>query len=107
MKRAIGFLRHDISGSDRDVHERAINDLAAAEGYQIDTILAVGPDVTHPLSRILVAVSRIHADAVITPGPDHVADFARALLVVTDLITIAPPRTARRGVRHKTDLNSS
>ncbi|MFD0360179.1 hypothetical protein ACFQZZ_01800 [Nocardia sp. GCM10030253] len=105
MKRAIGFLRRDISGDDREVDEKAINDLAAAEGYRVDTILTVGPDVPHPFSRILVAVSRTDADAVITPSHDHVADFARALLVVADLITITPQRALRRGVRHSTETD--
>jgi hypothetical protein len=105
MKRAIGFLRRDISGVDREVDEKAINDLAAAQGYRVDTVLNVGPDVPHPFSRILVAVSRIDADAVITPSPAHVADFTRALLVVADLITVTPQQTLRRGVRHSTETD--
>ncbi|MFE7801487.1 hypothetical protein [Nocardia sp. NPDC057440] len=103
MKRAIGFLRRDISGDDREVDEKAINDLAAAEGYRVDTIVTVGPEVPHPFSRILVAVSRTDADVVITPSHVHVADFARALLVVADLIIITPHQTLRRGVRHSTE----
>ncbi|WP_067708657.1 hypothetical protein [Nocardia yamanashiensis] len=94
---AIGFLRHDVSGAQRQWDEAQIRHLAGRLGYDLCKTLVLGPDTDRLLTRVRTAITRMEADAVITPSLDHFDGQIPADVVkVADLITVSPENTYAR-----------
>ncbi|WP_067685817.1 hypothetical protein [Nocardia jejuensis] len=94
---AIGFLRHDVSGTRQRADQLQIQELARKLGYDLRKTLVFGPDTDRPLTRVRTAVSRLDADAVITPNLEHFDGRVPDDVVrVADLITVTPENTYTR-----------
>lgn len=96
---AIGFLRHDVSGAQRQWDEAQIQQLARRLGYDLCKTLVFGPETDRPILRVRTAVSRMEADAVITPSLAHFdGEVPDDVVQVADIITVHPENTYARWI---------
>ncbi|MRH89077.1 hypothetical protein GFY24_16750 [Nocardia sp. SYP-A9097] len=72
LPKAVGYLRLELSGSAWEREELALLELAGQHRYDLVKTLRIGPQVWEPVSRLLIVVRRMGAEAVVTPTLDHV-----------------------------------
>ncbi|WP_067690329.1 hypothetical protein [Nocardia jejuensis] len=70
-KRAIGYLRHDLSGIHQNADEIAIRSLAARLGYDLCKTVVFGPETDRRTLRLHTVVSRVRAQAIVVPSIRH------------------------------------
>lgn len=94
---AIGFLRSDVSGAQRQWDVVRIRCVARRLGYILSRTVMFGAYTDGPVRRV-IEIARAHqADAVIVPGLAHLGGrVPPELVAVADLITVAPEETYAR-----------
>ncbi|WP_067563656.1 hypothetical protein [Nocardia acidivorans] len=94
---AIGFLRHDVSGTHQRWDQAQMRQLARRLGYDLCRTLVYGPETSEILEEVRDAISQNEADAVITPSLEHFdGEIPDPLVQVADVITVTPENTYAR-----------
>ncbi|MFB8000674.1 hypothetical protein [Nocardia sp. NPDC056000] len=94
---AIGFLRHDVSGTHQRWDKAQLHQLAKRLGYDLCQTLVLGPETGELIDEVRTAITEAEADAVITPSLDHFdGEIPDPLVEVADLITVTPENTYAR-----------
>ncbi|WP_063131158.1 hypothetical protein [Nocardia fusca] len=90
-RRAIGYLRTDISGDHQPRHIDAIRLLARRQGHTLIYIVRLRHDsVPYPVGHLLEIVRATATTTLIVPDLAHVDDRPGPVCDVCDLITVCP-----------------
>lgn len=86
-KKAVLYLRKDLSGQrqERDLYE--MRNLAHNKGYDIARTLTIGKDLYAPFLSLLNTINHVGASLVIVPDLDHLERGERAITEKCTLIT--------------------
>ncbi|MFC9966356.1 hypothetical protein ACFVH4_19175 [Nocardia ignorata] len=94
---AIGYLRSDVSGVNKDWHQIQIRTLAQRLGYELTKTVEFSANTADPLDRLIETVTRERPDAVVTPSAEHLGgDIPKGLVAIADVITVLPQETHSR-----------
>jgi len=98
-RRAIGFIRKDLSGSRVTWDDRAIVRYADTHGFDLARVLIVPENTPDPTVRLIAAAHEVHADVVIAPSLAHVDRAKRTISEQWDLHVVDTGSTWPRGHR--------
>lgn len=78
-RRAIGFIREDLSGRRISWDDRALTHYAHASGLDLVRTITIPPNVADPILRLINAAQNDGVDVVIAPSLAHVDRGKRTL----------------------------
>lgn len=92
-RKAIGYLRSDISGAQQVWDELQMRSAAKAHGCTLAKTYVFGAHTDHPDQRLVNAVKSTSAEVVFVPGIAHfdsASAIPPALAPLVDVITVSP-----------------
>lgn len=97
-RKAIGYLRADVSGIQQPWHETQMRDTAKKQGLNYDRTVVFHAHTDRPLGRLLNVIDRVNGEVVIVPSAEHFAErrIPDALLEVVAVVTVSPDNTFAR-----------